>query len=83
MRDTAQMKTQHPEWLIKEMDQSAELLDEAAALSRRVEGACTAYIFSNSAPEPHQVSGVTAYDDAVIDSLDGKRPALVLVEGGA
>ena len=39
MRDTAQMKTQHPEWLLNEMEQSADLLDEAAALARRVEGA--------------------------------------------
>ena len=31
MRDTAQMKTQHPEWLLNEMEQSADLLDEAAA----------------------------------------------------
>ena len=31
MRDTAQMKTQHPEWLLNEMEQSADLLEEAAA----------------------------------------------------
>lgn len=60
-----------------------DLMREAAALARLVEGACSAYIFSNAAPEPHQVSGVTADDDAVIDLLDGKRVALVPLEVGA
>lgn len=64
-------------------DYEIEAIREATALARRVEGACSAYIFSNAAPEPHQVSSVTADDDAVIDSLDGQRVALVPVEGGA
>lgn len=54
-----------------------------AALAQRVETACSAFIFSKAAPEPHQVSGLTAEDDAVIESLDCKRVALVPVEGGA
>lgn len=37
MCDTSQLKTQHPEWLLNEMADSADLLDEAAALARRVE----------------------------------------------
>ena len=31
MRDTAQMKIQHPEWLLNEMEQIADLLEAAAA----------------------------------------------------
>lgn len=50
---------------------------EAAALARRVEGAGRAFIMSNEAPEPHQVAGVTAADDDVINTLDGQRVRLV------
>lgn len=61
----------------------SSVIREAAALARRVEGAGIAFIFSKAAPEPHQVSGLTEEDDAVIDSLDCQRVALVPVEGGA
>jgi len=56
---------------------SNALLREAAALARRVEGAGRAFIMSNEAPEPHQVAGVTAADDDVINTLDGQRVRLV------
>jgi len=46
-------------------------------LARRVEGAGRAFIMSNAAPEPHQVAGVTAADDDVINALDGQRVRLV------
>jgi len=54
-----------------------EAIREAAALARRVEGAGRAFIMSNEAPEPHQVAGVTAADDDVINTLDGQRVRLV------
>ena len=56
---------------------NASLIREAAALARRVEGAGRAFIMSNEAPEPHQVAGVTAADDDVINTLDGQRVRLV------
>ena len=80
MRDTAQMKTQHPEWLLNEMEQSADLLDEAAALARRVEGAGIVEAISLM----HYADGTGVLDfDGEASIGVGKRVALVPVEGVA
>lgn len=62
MRDTSQLKTQHPEWLLNEMADSADLLDEAADLARRVEGAPVALFLCDN---PSDVPIPYEWDEAI------------------
>lgn len=74
MSDTAQMKTQFPEWLLREMEQGSDDLAEAARIVRAYEDAPVAYLHGKTRLSPRPAAiGLSG------KSEHGKRVKLVEV----
>ena len=79
LSDTAQIKSQFPEWLRREIEDASKLMSEAAELARKVEDSILVEI-----TESQQLPGTADYDygdmiAAVMQFKPGARVALVEV----